>query len=72
MDYAQLLSSLFVGSHPQTIEDIERLRQDLAITAVLNLQTDEDMKSVGLNWQHLEAHYKAVAIDLVRFPVKEE
>jgi protein-tyrosine phosphatase len=72
MDYAQILSGLFVGSHPQAIDDIERLRRESAITAVLNLQTDEDMDSVKLNWQPLEAHYRASGIDLLRLPVKEE
>ena len=72
MDYAQILSRLFIGSHPQTIDDIERLRRESAITAVLNLQTDEDMRSANLNWRSLEAHYRASGIDLLRLPVKEE
>jgi protein-tyrosine phosphatase len=72
MDYAQILSGLFIGSHPQNIDDIERLRQESAITAVLNLQTVEDMQSVKLNWRPLEAHYRASGIDLLRLPVKEE
>jgi protein-tyrosine phosphatase len=72
MDYAQILRRLFIGSHPQAIADIERLRQASAITAVLNLQTDEDMRSVNLHWQPLEAHYQASGINLLRLPMKEE
>jgi atypical dual specificity phosphatase len=72
MDYAKILSGLFIGSHPQAIDDIERLRQESAITAVLNLQTDEDMRSVKLDWRPLEAHYLALGIHLLRLPVKEE
>jgi len=72
MDYAQILSGLFVGSHPRAIGDVERLRRESAITAVLNLQTDEDMDSVKLDWRLLEAHYRACSIDLLRLPVKEE
>jgi protein-tyrosine phosphatase len=72
MDYAQILSRLFIGSHPQAIDDIERLRRQSAITAVLNLQTDEDMDSVKLHWPPLEAHYRASGITLLRLPVKEE
>jgi len=71
MDYAQITSRLFVGSCPQTVDDIERLRKDLAITAILNLQTDEDMASVSLNWKYLEAHYSTAAVDLFRVPMKE-
>src|SRR5208282_6018661 len=59
MDYAQILSGLFVGSHPRAAGDVERLRRESAVTAVLNLQTDEDMRSVNLDWQPLEAHYRA-------------
>jgi hypothetical protein len=55
MDYAQILSGLFVGSHPRAIGDVERLRRESVITAVLNLQTDEDMDSVKLDWRLLEA-----------------
>jgi protein-tyrosine phosphatase len=72
MDYAQILTRLFVGSHPRAIGDVERLRRESAITAVLNLQTDEDMDSVKLDWRLLEAHYRACSIDLLRLPVKEE
>jgi protein-tyrosine phosphatase len=72
MDYARILSRLFIGSHPQVIDDIERLRRESAISAVLNLQTEEDMRSVNLNWEPLEAHYRASGIALLRVPVKEE
>jgi protein-tyrosine phosphatase len=72
MDYAQILSGLFVGSHPKTVGDVERLQRESAITAVLNLQTDEDMRSVKLNWPALEAHYQACGVDFLRLPVKEE
>ena len=72
MDYAQILSGLFIGSHPQTIDDVEQLRREAGMTAVLNLQTDEDMRSVQLAWRPLEAHYRASGIDLLRLPVKEE
>jgi protein-tyrosine phosphatase len=72
MDYAQILSGLFVGSHPRSIGDVDRLRRESAITAVLNLQTDEDMRSVKLDWQPLETHYQASSIRLLRLPMKEE
>src|ERR1700674_2844148 len=72
MDYAKILSRLFVGSHPQTTDDIDELQRDLAITAVLNLQTDEDMAAVNLNWQPLEARYAPSGVDLFRVPMKEE
>ncbi len=71
MDYAQILSRLFVGSHPREIDDIDRLRRESGITAVLNLQTDDDMRSMNLAWEPLEAHYPASAIELWRVPVRD-
>jgi Dual specificity phosphatase, catalytic domain len=72
MDFAQVLPSLFIGSHPKTVEDVDRLRRELAITAILNLQTGEDMTSVGLAWQPLEAYYHTTPLHVVRLPVKED
>jgi protein-tyrosine phosphatase len=72
MDYAQVTSRLYVGSHPQSIDDIELLQKTLGITAILNLQTNEDMATAKLNWQPLESHYKACAVSLCRLPMKEE
>ncbi len=71
MDYAQILSQLFLGSHPQTTDDIDRLRQEAGITAVLNLQTDDDMRAVNLVWEPLEAHYRTCGIELSRLSVRD-
>ncbi|PYV28087.1 MAG: hypothetical protein DMG24_02980 [Acidobacteria bacterium] len=71
MDYAQILPQLFLGSYPRSIDDIDRLRQESAITAVLNLQTDADMRSHGLFWGPLKAHYAACGITLRRVAVRD-
>lgn len=71
MDHALLFPRLFVGSQPRGIEDIERLRQESRVTAVLNLQTDEDMRSLPLGWEPLAAHYRTSGIELVRIPVTD-
>jgi protein-tyrosine phosphatase len=72
LTYAQILPRLFIGSHPRTIDDIERLRREAGVTAVLNIHTDDDMRSVNLNFPPLEAHYKACSIVLRRTPMVEE
>lgn len=43
MDYAQILPELFVGSRPRDADDIDRLRGEADVTAVLDLQMDDDM-----------------------------
>src|SRR5438445_12626641 len=70
--YAQILPRLYIGSHPRTIDDIERLRREAGITAVLNIHTDDDMRAVNVDFPPLEAHYKTFPIVLRRAPVIEE
>ena len=53
MDVSQILPNLFVGSFPKSPEDIDRLRRE-GVTAVLNVQTDDDMAYWGVNWHRLE------------------
>jgi len=71
MDYSQILSELFVGSHPRGGDEIDELKRETGISAVLNLQTDEDMRYFNLDWQTLEAHYAACRIELHRLPVRD-
>jgi Dual specificity phosphatase, catalytic domain len=72
LTYAQILPRLFIGSHPRSIEDVERLRREAGITAVLNIHTDDDMRAVNLEWPPIEAHYQTCAIVLRRAPMVEE
>lgn len=71
MDYDQLFPQLFIGSRPRTIDDIDALRRDAGITAVLNLQTDEDMNWDDVDWETLEGHYRKMEIHVTRFPIKD-
>jgi hypothetical protein len=66
MDYAQILPELFLGSCPRNADEIDRLRQEAGVTAVLNLQTDDDMLWLDLGWETLVAHYAACHIHLRR------
>jgi hypothetical protein len=71
MRYAKVLPQLFLGSRPEIPADIDRLRLESGITAVLNLQTDDDMRAVNLVWEPLENHYRASGIQLRRVPVRD-
>jgi protein-tyrosine phosphatase len=71
MDYDQILPQLFVGSRPRIVGEIDELVHEAGITAVLNLQTDEDMSWYDIDWQNLEAHYLKTEIEVVRFPVRD-
>jgi hypothetical protein len=72
LTYAQILPNLFIGSHPRTVEDIERLRRETGITAVLNIHTDDDMRAVNLDFPPLQEHYQTCTVILRRAPMVEE
>ncbi len=70
MDVSQILPNLFIGTFPKSYEDIDRLRRE-GVTAVLNVQTDEDMADRGVNWRRLELYYRDVGVELRRVPVRD-
>lgn len=70
MDIDQIVPQIYVGSCPVEPADIERLKS-LGITAVLNLQTEEDFLFWGINWPRLEAAYQQAGIRVVRVPVRD-
>jgi atypical dual specificity phosphatase len=71
MDLDQVLPTIYVGAHPEGAGDIERLKRDFGITAVLSLQSDEDLDYWNLDWHELETCYRASGIQIVRVPVTD-
>lgn len=71
MDYHRIVPKLFVGSHPEMADDIESLKREAGVTAVLNLQTDDDMRHFKLDWESLFSYYKTCGIELRRVPVRD-
>jgi len=71
MDVDQILPNLFVGSCPGDMDDIDSLATKFGITAVLNLQTDEDFASWGVDWHEMERAYQKSGVELRRVPVQD-
>ncbi len=71
MNHSQILPRLFVGSCPATTEDINRLKADLGITAILNLQTDQDLDYWDLDWPRLESHCRESGVVVRRVPIRD-
>ena len=71
MDYSQVLDEVYVGSYPDSREAIDKLKRHLGVTAVLNLQTDEDMDRLGCNWPQLQSYYRRAKIKVRRVPVRD-
>lgn len=71
MDLDQIFPDIYVGSCPQTTDDVDRLKGQFAITAVLNLQTDEDFQRLAIDWPRLAEYYGRHGIEVRRVPVRD-
>lgn len=65
-----ILDRLWVGSFPADAEDVRTLRE-AGVTAVLNLQTDEDILWNHENRTAVEAELKKAGILEIREPIRD-
>jgi protein-tyrosine phosphatase len=70
MDADRIREDLYVGSCPITPDEIDDLDK-LGVSAVLNLQTDDDFRYWGMDWGELEAHYARRGITVCRTPIRD-
>ena len=61
---------LLVGEYPGH-DDIEWLKDTYGVTAVHNLQDDEDLRLNGLDSKRLSEEYEEHGIDFVRTPIQD-
>jgi len=71
MNADQVLPQVVVGSYPEDTRDIDRLKRDFKITAVLNLHTDEDIDDLNIPWAAIQEHYRRSGVELRRVPVRD-
>ena len=71
IDYTQILPNLYVGTCPGGVEDIQELKDLCRVTAVLNLQTEEDLQERGIEWAAMEAIYKKFGMMIHRVPMRD-
>ena len=62
---------LLVGSCPTSRADIDQLKAGFGVTAVLNLQTEDDFRYMRIDWPDLETHYRKTGIVVRRNPVRD-
>jgi protein-tyrosine phosphatase len=67
---SEITGELLIGEFPDP-HDIAWLKQNYAITAVHNLQDDEDLRINGLDPHRLSAEYEANRIRFVRTPIQD-
>lgn len=70
ISYAQLLPELWVGSYPQSPEDILHLKS-IGVNAVLSVQSDEDLASRAMNWELFWKFYMAQGFQVARVPITD-
>jgi protein-tyrosine phosphatase len=71
MNLSQVLPQLFVGSCPASADDINHLKTDYGVTAILNLQTDHDFDYWDLNWSRIEGRCRELGVEVRRIPVRD-
>ena len=71
MDVDEILSQVLVGCCPVDTDDIDWLKQEMGVTAVLNVQTDDDFEYWNIDWPSLESHYQDNGIEVRWVPVRD-
>ena len=66
----EILPELLIGEYPRP-QDVAWLKQVHGVTAVLNLQDDEDLKVKGLDLESLTASYQRHGVTMVRIPIPD-
>jgi hypothetical protein len=66
---SQIVPNVFVGCCLTSTDEIDELSA-IPITAVLNLQTDDDFHLDNIDWQRLSEHYRQVEVQMVRIDVR--
>mmetsp|Transcript_12506 Transcript_12506/g.13711 ORF Transcript_12506/g.13711 Transcript_12506/m.13711 type:complete len:370 (-) Transcript_12506:187-1296(-) len=61
---------MFVGPYPQNIDHIDELKE-AGVTAVFNVQTEEDFVHRQVDWPKMKAHYEKLGIKLVHYPIRD-
>jgi protein-tyrosine phosphatase len=67
--FTDLDDHIAVGSYPHTPEQIESLVQTYGVSAVVNLQSDADLRQRGVQWSVLWPFYIKLKVSLMRIPI---
>jgi len=70
MEFDRIPPNIFIGPYPQSVDDIRVLKK-VGATAVLNVQTDEDIKHRGLNWPEMLAFYQSSDVTIARLQIAD-
>lgn len=71
LHYDEVADRLYVGSYPQSPEDVRYLKDELGVTAVLSLQDDDDHELLGIRWDLLGSAYRRAGLLAIREPIED-
>jgi atypical dual specificity phosphatase len=71
VDAHEILQNLIVGACPLDSADVDRLKRGMHVTAVLNVQTDDDFDYWRIDWPAMQRYYRDSGIELRRVPVRD-
>jgi len=70
MQFHECPPDMFIGPYPQTTADIDEMAE-AGVTAVLNVQTDEDFDHRQIDWDTLLKHYEKRNIQVIRCQIRD-
>jgi predicted protein tyrosine phosphatase len=70
LEFDEICPDIYIGPYPQTPEHVEMMHE-AGITAVLNLQTDEDFAHHSIPWSTLMETYTALEMQVIRCPIPD-
>ena len=68
ISFDKIVDNIFVGACPVSGDDVRCLKQ-AGLTAVLNLQSQEDFSKLEIDWPKMERYYREMEIAVYRFGI---
>ena len=70
INFSRVEADIFIGSAPKIDVDVSRLKQT-QISAVLSLQSDNDLNIHRIDWDKLQSIYQYNGINMQRFQIND-
>ena len=70
INFSRVEADIFIGSAPKIEVDVGRLKQT-QISAVLSLQSDNDLNIHRIDWKKLQSTYQYNGINVQRFQIND-
>lgn len=69
INFDRIIPGLLVGTCPRNAVDVDRICSSARVSAVLNLQTEQDFADYKIDWPRLEDQYRVRNVMVRRVPI---